>query len=238
MRARSGGGSLCRSSTLLTVEESARSPACTCSIQRRLSPSRPDSASSPANSSRLPSGLRISCASRADISTSARWRRRFSVSRSSCLAALTSRRMNTELAFSALRSSQAWRIATQVVAFSLLFVASAVEGSSSSRSSPGVRAASSAAASAGGNASRWRSCHPPGARPRDSEPRSRVPPSITRHPARQAFENAAQTFPHAAVLFQADRQVAVGDFEFLTQMSDLPVQLSVGALQRTGRFGE
>ena len=48
--------------------------------------------------------------------------------------------------------------------------------------------------------------------------------------ARQAFQNTAQTFAHAMVLFEALRQVAVGDFQFLTQMGNLPLQLSVRAL--------
>src|ERR1039458_6045630 len=42
----SGCGVLCRCSTLLTVAESVRSPAWTCSIQRRLSPARLASAKS------------------------------------------------------------------------------------------------------------------------------------------------------------------------------------------------
>ena len=56
--------------------------------------------------------------------------------------------------------------------------------------------------------------------------------------ARQAFENAAQAFADAVVLFQTGRQVAVRDFEFLAKMSHLPLQLSVGTLERTRRLGE
>ena len=58
------------------------------------------------------------------------------------------------------------------------------------------------------------------------------------HAAGQAFHNAAQAFPHAMVFFETGGQVAVRDFEFLAEMSDLPLQLPIGALERTRRLGE
>ena len=46
--------------------------------------------------------------------------------------------------------------------------------------------------------------------------------------AGQAFENSAQAFADAVVFFQTGGQVAISDFEFLAEMSHLPLQLSVG----------
>jgi len=40
------------------------------------------------------------------------------------------------------------------------------------------------------------------------------------------------------VFFETGGQVAVGDFQFLAKMSDLPLQLSIGTLERTRRLGE
>ena len=56
--------------------------------------------------------------------------------------------------------------------------------------------------------------------------------------ARQAFQNAPLAFTDAAVFFHTGRQVAVRDFEFLPEMSHLPLQLPIGAFERTRRLGE
>ena len=56
--------------------------------------------------------------------------------------------------------------------------------------------------------------------------------------ARQAFQNAPLAFADAAVFFDTGRQVAVRDFEFLAEMSHLPLQLPISAFERTRRLGE
>src|SRR5208283_4521319 len=96
MGARSGAGRLWKCRTLFTVAARVRSPACTCSTHPVHSAESPAPASNPANNSRLPRGLRTSCASTAAISARACSRRNFSRSCSRRLPSLTSRKMKIE----------------------------------------------------------------------------------------------------------------------------------------------
>lgn len=110
--------------------------------------------------------------------------------------------------------------------------------SGNSDSSPVWRARSSAVRSAAGNASAD-SKQPPSSRAVSGlRAEIRAPRFDYQNAARQAFQNAPLAFADAAVFFDTGREVAVRDFEFLAEMSHLPLQLPISAFERTRRLGE
>ena len=107
-----------------------------------------------------------------------------------------------------------------------------------STSSPLWRARSSAAASAARQSFRRFEAAAEQARRLRIESRNTRPGFDHQNAARQAPQNSAQAFADAVVFFQTRGQVAVRDFKFLAQMGHLPLQLSIGTLERTCRLCE